>query len=1124
MKCQSITKWVWLSLFLLAISCAAIAQNSVTGTILPYATGTITELQSGSPISRAIINTQGFFTIPIDSTTSHVFSVNPIGGSAYFPYSVTVTTKSAGTTDITAALLAAMPLPRASIFPAINVLTKGVMINTVQYYFPSTQSSGCLGNDGVGNISWVACSGSGGGITLQTNSVSNPAQGALNLENGTNIAVSNPSGGNVTFSITGTLAVSTTGNAGTATALAANPTTCSSGQAPTGIVASGNSTGCAAYLPTSTQLPVSNGPTTHLFFTSYTSSTGVFTAAQPVVGDVTGAAPLASPTFTGSVTIPITGSTQCLHANSSGVISGTGADCGAGGGISYPTGTGIVVVTGGAAWGTTLAAPTGTIVGTSDTQTLTNKTVDGVTPTTFGFLDATSSIQTQLNAKAPIASPTFTTMVTVPTVTSIGATNGNFAYNSSALAFEGVISGTGIAFPWVSTTGGTTGHCVEWLAAFELGDTGAACGSGGGTGFPITIGSTSIASSSTTTTIAGLTLTSPTFTIPALGTPASGIITNLTGTCTSCNANTAATLTTSRTIAGTSFNGSANITLANKFIVQGTSDAGLSAAQFLGALTTGLLKVTTTTGVLSDGVNSDVIALWTGSCSASTFLRGDGACATASGSTGISGGVAGYFSLFGSSTTITAPGHLDEVTTAGVDTFTQPVNVTVTGTPSQIGMTYNSTAPSTGSSTTAVYAVSVTGLAEVSEAGGAFSEICTPANSACGSSGGNTTSTSLTTNAIPKANGANSIINSSVSDNGTTVSTPEPATAQSFVATGTTAGFADYPQGTTSSANAICATVNSICFQAPTSVTYQLRVFAGAPATGLTHWANSSGTMTETISGVAIADLTATGTPSSTTYLRGDNTWATISAGGSVTSIATTGPITGGTITTTGTIACATCVTSASALTANAIILGAGSQAAAVLGSLGTTTTVLHGNASGVPSFGSVVLSTDVSGQLPIGSVGSSGLSGTSPMAISAAGAISITANGITATQLAAQYSKGSCTELWGGSGTSFALTAGDDAISDNSCYNDSGVTRTITAVKCRSDIASNTTTVNPTFGSAGTGTTILSGALTCGSSLAYSSTGTVSNASWTTGNGINPIMGGTLTGTSIALIVEFTY
>lgn len=68
----------------------------------------------------------------------------------------------------------------------------------------------------------------------------------------------------------------------------------------------------------------------------------------------------------------------------------------------------------------------------------------------------------------------------------------------------------------------------------------------------------------------------------------------------------AATLTTPRTIAGTSFNGSANITLANKFIVQGTADAGLSGPQFLGALATGLVKNTTTTGVLSIAAAADV--------------------------------------------------------------------------------------------------------------------------------------------------------------------------------------------------------------------------------------------------------------------------------------------------------------------------------------------------------------------------------------------------------------------------------------------------------------------------------------------------------------------------------------
>lgn len=118
---------------------------------------------------------------------------------------------------------------------------------------------------------------------------------------------------------------------------------------------------------------------------------------------------------------------------------------------------------------------------------------------------------------------------------------------------------------------------------------------------------------------------------------------------------------------------------------------------------------------------------------------------------------------------------------------------------------------------------------------------------------------------------------------------------------------------------------------------------------------------------------------------------ATIGGGGgsgTVTSIATTSPITGGPITTTGTIGCATCTTNAAALTANALVIGGGGQATSALGSLGTTTTVLHGNAGGAPTFGAVNLAADVSGQLPISAVGSSGLSSSSPITISAAGAI----------------------------------------------------------------------------------------------------------------------------------------
>jgi hypothetical protein len=95
-------------------------------------------------------------------------------------------------------------------------------------------------------------------------------------------------------------------------------------------------------------------------------------------------------------------------------------------------------------------------------------------------------------------------------------------------------------------------------------------------------------------------------------------------------------------------------------------------------------------------------------------------------------------------------------------------------------------------------------------------------------------------------------------------------------------------------------------------------------------------------------------------------------AGGTVTSVTISAPLstTQAPITTSATLSCPTCVTSAAALTASRIVLGAGSQATSVLGSLGTTTTVLHGNAAGAPSFAAVALAADVSGTLPIANGG----------------------------------------------------------------------------------------------------------------------------------------------------------
>lgn len=67
-----------------------------------------------------------------------------------------------------------------------------------------------------------------------------------------------------------------------------------------------------------------------------------------------------------------------------------------------------------------------------------------------------------------------------------------------------------------------------------------------------------------------------------------------------------------------------------------------------------------------------------------------------------------------------------------------------------------------------------------------------------------------------------------------------------------------------------------------------------------------------------------------------------------------------------------TTMASSGALTANRIVLGGGAGAApTIAGSLGTTTTLLHGNAAGAPTFGAVSLTADVTGNLPVANLNS---------------------------------------------------------------------------------------------------------------------------------------------------------
>jgi hypothetical protein len=64
-------------------------------------------------------------------------------------------------------------------------------------------------------------------------------------------------------------------------------------------------------------------------------------------------------------------------------------------------------------------------------------------------------------------------------------------------------------------------------------------------------------------------------------------------------------------------------------------------------------------------------------------------------------------------------------------------------------------------------------------------------------------------------------------------------------------------------------------------------------------------------------------------------------------------------------------VTTTTTLTNNHIVLGNDTHDVKIVASLGTVNTVLHGNAAGPPTFSAVVLTTDVSGILPVANGGS---------------------------------------------------------------------------------------------------------------------------------------------------------
>ena len=211
---------------------------------------------------------------------------------------------------------------------------------------------------------------------------------------------------------------------------------------------SGLGTGVATFLAT---------PTSANLRGALTDETGTGAAVFAGSPTLTGTISAAALTLSSTLTTSLTGSTQCLHVNSSGVVSGTGADCSSGsasltdGSTNITSGTsGKVEFNNAGVLGEYSISGTGNVAMTTS-PTFTTPTLGAATASGLTLSGITGSTQClQVNSSGVVAGSGSAcgsgggSGITINTTTITGGTNKNVLYNNAGTVGEYVPIGTGV--------------------------------------------------------------------------------------------------------------------------------------------------------------------------------------------------------------------------------------------------------------------------------------------------------------------------------------------------------------------------------------------------------------------------------------------------------------------------------------------------------------------------------------------------------------------------------------------------------------------------------------------------------------------------------------------------------